>query len=59
LEKLEFSGIKGQVLSNRVLAMFNEFNELMLAMVGKPYDCLDPDSQVREGRLAVGFSGVL
>lgn len=49
LEKLEFSGIKGQVLSDRVLAMFNEFSELMTAMVGKPYDCLDPDSQVREG----------
>ena len=37
------------MLSDRVLAMFNEFNELMTAMVGKPYDCLNPDSQVRGG----------
>ena len=34
--------------------MFNEFSELMTAMVGKPYDCLNPDSQVRKCELAVG-----
>ena len=49
LEKIELSGIKGGGLSARVEGMFNEFNELMTEMVGKPYDCLNPDSQVRLG----------
>ena len=47
LEKIEFSGVRGQSLSDKVLAMFNDFNDLMTAMVGKPYDCLDPESEVR------------
>jgi dynein heavy chain len=45
LEKIELSGIKGSGLSERVEGMFTEFSDLMTEMVGKPYDCLDPDSQ--------------
>ena len=48
LEKIELSGIKGSGLSERVEGMFTEFSDLMTEMVGKPYDCLDPDSQVRK-----------
>lgn len=47
LEKVEFGGIKGKVLSAQVLQMFEEFNEEYKIFTERTYDCLDPNSDVR------------
>ncbi|XP_048343352.1 dynein axonemal heavy chain 9-like [Sphaerodactylus townsendi] len=41
LEKLEFSGIKGKVLSQQVLNMYEEFQEVYKVFSDRTYDCLD------------------
>ncbi|ETE67846.1 Dynein heavy chain 9, axonemal, partial [Ophiophagus hannah] len=41
LEKLEFSGIKGKSLSQQVLSMHEEFQEMYNVFSGRTYDCLD------------------
>ncbi|KAJ8318719.1 LOW QUALITY PROTEIN: hypothetical protein KUTeg_003810 [Tegillarca granosa] len=44
LEKVEFGGIKGKVLSALVLQLFEEFNEQYKVFTERSYDCLDPGS---------------
>ncbi|XP_032992214.1 dynein heavy chain 9, axonemal-like [Lacerta agilis] len=41
LEKLEFSGIKGKSLSQQVLSMYEEFQEVYKVFSDRTYDCLD------------------
>ncbi|KAM5310557.1 dynein axonemal heavy chain 9 isoform 2-T2 [Glossophaga mutica] len=41
LEKLEFSGLRGNALSQQVQQMYNEFQELCRAFSESSYDCLD------------------
>ncbi|XP_044310020.1 dynein axonemal heavy chain 9 [Varanus komodoensis] len=41
LEKLEFSGIKGKFLSQQVLSMHEEFQEVYKVFSDRTYDCLD------------------
>ena len=41
LEKIELAGLRGRSLSDLVLEMFNEFNDLMNQFSGKSYDPLD------------------
>ncbi|XP_042303471.1 dynein axonemal heavy chain 9 [Sceloporus undulatus] len=41
LEKLEFSGIKGKSLSQQVLSMHEEFEEVYKVFSESTYDCLD------------------
>ncbi|XP_007433956.1 dynein heavy chain 9, axonemal, partial [Python bivittatus] len=41
LEKLEFSGIKGKSLSQQVLSMHEEFQEMYKVFSDRTYDCLD------------------
>ncbi|XP_054832302.1 dynein axonemal heavy chain 9-like [Eublepharis macularius] len=44
LEKLEFSGIKGKSLSQQVLSMYEEFQEVYKVFSDRTYDCLDEAS---------------
>ena len=46
LEKIEFGGIKGKILSSQTLQIFDEFNELYKVFQEKSYDCLDPKDKV-------------
>ena len=45
LEKIEFGGIKGKVLSSEVMHIFEEFNEVYKVFSERTYDCLDTTSQ--------------
>ncbi|XP_041519985.1 dynein heavy chain 9, axonemal [Microtus oregoni] len=44
LEKLEFSGIRGNALSQQVQQMHEEFEEMYKVFLECPYDCLDLQS---------------
>ncbi|CAM4557085.1 unnamed protein product [Lepidochelys kempii] len=44
LEKLEFSGIRGKALSQRVLSMYEEFQEVYKVLSDRSYDCLDTNN---------------
>ncbi|XP_054427204.1 dynein axonemal heavy chain 9 isoform X2 [Pteronotus mesoamericanus] len=44
LEKLEFSGLRGNALSQQVQQMHGEFQELCRVFSESSYDCLDPQS---------------
>ncbi|XP_074176492.1 dynein axonemal heavy chain 9-like [Rhinolophus sinicus] len=44
LEKLEFSGIRGNALSQQVQQMYDEFQEMYKVFSESSYDCLDPES---------------
>jgi len=46
LEKIEFGGIKGKILSSQTLQIFDEFNALYKIFQEKSYDCLDPQDTV-------------
>ncbi|XP_069510616.1 dynein axonemal heavy chain 9 [Ambystoma mexicanum] len=41
LEKIEFGGIRGKTLSQKVLNMYEEFQELFKIFSERTYDCLD------------------
>ncbi|KAL3857821.1 hypothetical protein ACJMK2_012454, partial [Sinanodonta woodiana] len=41
LEKVEFGGIKGKVLSQQIIRIFEEFNEQYKAFTESHFDCLD------------------
>jgi dynein heavy chain len=43
LEKIEIGGLKGRLLSSRVVAVFSEFNEHLTLFGSKTYDALDPE----------------
>ena len=47
LEKIEFGGIKGKMLSAQVIHIFERFNETYKVFSEKSYDSLDPNSKVR------------
>lgn len=46
LEKIEFGGIKGKMLSSQVVQIFEEFNELYKVFTERSYDSLDPLDEV-------------
>ena len=46
LEKIEFSGVRGQALSDLVARMFEEFTELMNTFQSQGNDPLDLSSEV-------------
>ena len=46
LEKIEFGGLRGRSLSEVVLEMFTEFQDLMTQLSAKSYDPLDNMDQV-------------
>ena len=46
LEKIEFAGVKGRVLSDLVLRMFEEFTELSNAFQSRSDDPLDINNTV-------------
>uniref|UniRef100_A0A8C4MMP7 Dynein axonemal heavy chain 9 n=1 Tax=Equus asinus asinus TaxID=83772 RepID=A0A8C4MMP7_EQUAS len=46
LGKLEFSGIRGNALSQQAQQMYNEFQEMYRIFLESSYDCLDPQSMV-------------
>jgi hypothetical protein len=50
LEKLEFSGLRGNSLSQKVQRMHEEFEEMYKVFLDCSYDCLDPKG-------TVGFGG--
>lgn len=43
LEKVEIGGLKGRLLSSRVVAVFAEFSEHLSVFGSKTYDALDPE----------------
>lgn len=47
LEKVEFGGIKGKLLSQQVVQLYEEFQEQYGVFINKIYDCLDLGSNVR------------
>lgn len=49
LERLEFSGIRGNALSQQVQQMHEEFEEMYKVFMECPYDCLDLQSMVGLG----------
>ena len=46
LEKIEFGGIKGKMLSGEIVTQYEEFQELYRVFTEKSYDCLDPTEEV-------------
>ena len=46
LEKIEFGGIRGRVLSSQTVDIFNEFNEEYKVFTEVTYDPLDPQNNV-------------
>ena len=46
LEKIEFGGIKGKMLSAQVVQIFEEFNEVYKVFTERSYDSLDPLDEV-------------
>ncbi|CAH1258196.1 DNAH17 [Branchiostoma lanceolatum] len=45
LEKIEFTGIKGNILSQQVAAMFNEFCDIFKVFSDRSYDALDHEDK--------------
>jgi dynein heavy chain len=48
LEKIEIGGLKGRLLSSKVVAVFAEFSEHMSLFGSKTYDALDPEDPAFE-----------
>jgi len=48
LEKVEIGGLKGRLLSSKVVAVFAEFNEHLIMFGSKTYDALDPEDPTFE-----------
>jgi len=48
LEKVEIGGLKGRLLSSKVIAVFAEFNEHLTMFGSKTYDALDPEDPAFE-----------
>nr|CAD7405000.1 unnamed protein product [Timema poppensis] len=45
LEKVEIGGLKGRILSSRIVAVFAEFNEHISVFACKTYDVLNPEDE--------------
>ncbi|XP_018428848.1 PREDICTED: dynein beta chain, ciliary-like [Nanorana parkeri] len=52
LEKIEFGGVKGKVLSQTVADMYQEFQEMYKVFSDKTYDCLDNENKEFEEDVA-------
>uniref|UniRef100_A0A8D0GHP9 Dynein heavy chain tail domain-containing protein n=1 Tax=Sphenodon punctatus TaxID=8508 RepID=A0A8D0GHP9_SPHPU len=48
LEKIEFSGIRGSALSQQVLCMYEEFQEVYKVFSDRTYDCLDTTNEFED-----------
>ncbi|GFG28503.1 hypothetical protein Cfor_03628 [Coptotermes formosanus] len=48
LEKVEIGGLKGRLLSSRVVAVFAEFSEHLTMFGSKTYDAMDPEDPAFE-----------
>ncbi|KAJ9585775.1 hypothetical protein L9F63_002412, partial [Diploptera punctata] len=48
LEKVEIGGVRGRLLSSRVVAVFAEFSEHLTVFGSKSYDALDPEDPAFE-----------
>lgn len=48
LEKIEYGGVKGTMLSEVTLAMFGEFNDLFKTFTDSSYDPLDLTDDVSD-----------
>lgn len=48
LEKVELGGIKGKVLSQQVVNIFEEFQNHYKVFTEASYDCLDPNDPVSD-----------
>ena len=46
LEKIEFGGIKGRMLSSEIVTLHEEFQSLYKVFTEKSYDCLDSTEEV-------------
>lgn len=46
LEKIEFGGLRGRSLSELVVEMFSNFQDLVTQLSNKSYDPLDPNNEV-------------
>lgn len=46
LEKIEVGGIRGTVLSQQVVDIFEEFQSQYKVFIDATYDCLDPNDPV-------------
>lgn len=51
LERIEIGGIKGKVLSQQVLQLFEEFQTVFREFTRNTYDCLDPMNMVSDTKL--------
>ncbi len=49
MEKMQFGGVKGEILSDMGVKMFEEFQEVMNSFQGRAGDPLNIDNNVREG----------
>ena len=56
LEKIEFGGIKGKMLSAQVVQIFEEFNELYKVFTERSYDSLDPLDEVNLAIILTGYA---
>ncbi|XP_007946239.1 dynein axonemal heavy chain 9 [Orycteropus afer afer] len=52
LAKLEFSGIRGNALSQQVQRMYDEFQDMYRVFSESSYDCLDPQSMEFENDIS-------
>ena len=55
LEKIELGGIKGKVLSQQVVNIFEEFQARYKVFTDSNYDCLDPNDPVSGNFIYVKF----
>jgi hypothetical protein len=51
LEKMEFGGMKGKLLSALAVQIFDEFKNISKVFAERTYDCLDTTEKVRNGVL--------
>lgn len=45
LERIEFSGLKGRILSARITEIYSDFNEQFSLFSSKAYDVLEPEDE--------------
>lgn len=45
LERIEFSGLKGRLLSARITEIYSDFNEQFSLFSSKAYDVLEPEDE--------------
>ena len=59
LEKIELGGIKGKVLSQQVVNIFEEFQAQYKVFTEATYDCLDPNDPVCTCNLKIIYGFIL